>query len=85
MPYEPPRSFGTTTLSTFADKRGFDEVGALSREGLSPNKRFRKPRGELEENPEEEPLGHPKGHFDRTSNNTTFVAYGKLPDPNKLT
>ena len=82
MPYEPPRFYGTTTLSTFADKRGHDEVGALTKEGISPNIRFKRPKGQLEEDRNEAPLKL-QGQFDHTSNNITFIAYGKLPDPNR--
>ena len=48
MPYEPPRSFATHYNDSFINRKGSDDVGALTKEGHLTQVRRKAPKGEVE-------------------------------------
>ena len=78
VPYSPPHHFDTIYTDQFADRKGTEEVGAMTKEGNSTQPTRKAPVGELEGNRGDIKVRMASG----TSNNMTYQAYKKLPDAN---
>ena len=49
MPFNPPHMLNTHHNEWFSDKKGTDNVGALTKDGYSPDQRRAKPVGQVEQ------------------------------------
>jgi len=78
IPYEPPRSFSTMYSNSFANRKGSDDVGALTKEGKMTQARLKAPKGEVEFAAE----GIKKKFYGETWNRMEYMAHPKLPTPN---
>jgi hypothetical protein len=75
--YNPPRYLNSSYADNFIDSKGSELIGALNKDGRSPEPRRRGPKGNHE-------IGdHPIKFQALTSNGMTYVGYPRLPTPNK--
>ena len=78
VPFDPPRAYTTMYSGNFWSRQGNDEVGAFTKEGNSPNKLRKEPRGELQQDID---LTLPLQSI--THNRMQYNAFTKMPEPNK--
>lgn len=81
MPFNPPRNFSTIYTENFLNRKGSDEVGALTKNGYVSQPRRKAPKPEIEHHTPEGAKYKNKLQ-DETTNQMTFIAHQRLPTPN---